>query len=58
MSDKGQVLCVSFRQSGGRLAGECWCGRRYSSADPEDMWRWLDDHRHAGEEGERGRAQP
>jgi hypothetical protein len=48
MNDNGQVLRVSFRQSGGQLAGECWCGRMYSSDDPKDMWSWLDEHQHTG----------
>jgi hypothetical protein len=50
MNDNGQVLRVSFRQSGGQLAGECWCGRMYSSDDPKDMWSWLDEHQHTSNE--------
>lgn len=50
MNDTDQVLRVSFRQSDGQLAGECWCGRTYRSDDPKDMWSWLDEHQHATNE--------
>ena len=47
-TDGDHLLRVSFRQYDGELAGRCWCGRTWSSADPRDMWEWLEDHEHAG----------
>ncbi len=44
-------LRVSFRQHDGEMVGRCWCGRTCISADPREMWAWLDDHVHA--EGDR-----
>jgi hypothetical protein len=48
-----RVFRVSFTQWQGDLTGRCWCGRSYDSADPRDMWTWLEDHEHA-EPGEAG----
>jgi hypothetical protein len=56
MSERDGVLHVTFRQSAGQLAGECWCGRGYRSDDPKDMWWWLDEHPHAGENPGTGRG--
>jgi hypothetical protein len=39
-------LFVSFRGSVDKMAGRCWCGRTYASADPVDMWVWLEEHDH------------
>jgi hypothetical protein len=46
-----RLLRVSFRQHDGELAGRCWCGLTWSSANPRDMWEWLEDHEHAGPDG-------
>jgi hypothetical protein len=46
-ADPDHLLRVSFRQYDGELAGQCWCGRTWSSANPREMWEWLEDHQHA-----------
>ncbi|MGI5488279.1 hypothetical protein [Microtetraspora malaysiensis] len=40
------VLRVTFLGTVSELAGECWCGRTYTSADPREMWSWLEEHEH------------
>jgi hypothetical protein len=47
-TEEDRLLRVSFRQYDGELSGRCWCGRTWSSANPRDMWEWLEDHEHAG----------
>jgi hypothetical protein len=50
-TDGDHLLRVSFRQYDGELSGRCWCGRTWSSANPRDMWEWLEDHEHAASDG-------
>jgi hypothetical protein len=43
----GREVRISFRQFDSDMLGTCWCGRTWTSANPRQMWDWLDDHEHA-----------
>jgi hypothetical protein len=55
-TDDDHLLRVSFRQHDGELTGRCWCGRTWSSANPRDMWEWLEEHEHLDAAAVEGRG--
>lgn len=42
-------LRVTFLGTASTMQGRCWCGRTYASADPKEIWSWLDEHGHRQE---------